>query len=318
MTQDKDVFHAGETAIQNRAEVPSSHIEKVSVFVRPEMPMQHREFFESLPILHMGFLDDMGRVWASPVFGQSGFMTSPDPRILNVAAVPVLAQELGLDIAVGAKVGAVGLELHSRRRNRMNGTLVHGKAGEMSIAVDQSFGNCPKYIQARTLDWSQSQDLRPQPRKLATFDQDAKTLIENADTLLIASRVKTPSDAPDQGVDASHRGGKPGFIRLNADGSLSFPDFFGNRFFNTLGNIEVDGRVGVFIPDFETGSALFITGRASIDWDSPRVAAFERADRIVDVVPEEIWFSTQALPEQAAYHESSPFLRGTGSWADVD
>ncbi|MEP3847798.1 MAG: pyridoxamine 5'-phosphate oxidase family protein [Paracoccaceae bacterium] len=318
MTQDKDVFHAGETAIQNRAEVPSSHIEKVSVFVRPEMPMQHREFFESLPILHMGFLDDTGRVWASPVFGQSGFMTSPDPRSLNVAAVPVLAQELGLDITVGAKVGAVGLELHSRRRNRMNGTLVHGKAGEMSIAVDQSFGNCPKYIQARTLDWSQSQDLRPQPRKLATFDQDAKTLIENADTLLIASRVKTPSDAPDQGVDASHRGGKPGFIRLNADGSLSFPDFFGNRFFNTLGNIEVDGRVGVFIPDFETGSALFITGRASIDWDSPRVAAFERADRIVDVVPEEIWFSTQALPKQAAYHESSPFLRGTGSWADVD
>ncbi|MEP6018303.1 MAG: pyridoxamine 5'-phosphate oxidase family protein [Paracoccaceae bacterium] len=318
MTQDKDVFHAGETAIQNRAEVPSSHIEKVSVFVRPEMPMQHREFFESLPILHMGFLDDTGRVWASPIFGQSGFMTSPDPRSLNVAAVPVLAQELGLDITVGAKVGAVGLELHSRRRNRMNGTLVHGKAGEMSIAVDQSFGNCPKYIQARTLDWSLSQDLRPQPRNLATFDQDAKTVIENADTLLIASRVKTPSDAPDQGVDASHRGGKPGFIRLNADGSLSFPDFFGNRFFNTLGNIEVDGRVGVFIPDFETGSALFITGRASIDWDSPRVAAFERADRIVDVVPEEIWFSTQALPKQAAYHESSPFLRGTGSWADVD
>ncbi|MEP1535742.1 MAG: pyridoxamine 5'-phosphate oxidase family protein [Paracoccaceae bacterium] len=317
MAQDDDVFHAGETAIQNRAEVPSSHIAKVSEFVRPEMPEQHRAFFESLPILHMGFLDRKGRVWASPVIGQPGFMTAPNPRSLTVAALPVLEKELDLDLATGAKVGAVGLELHTRRRNRMNGTLAQGKPGQMSINVDQSFGNCPKYIQARTLDWAQSQDLRPKPRKLATFDQEAKTLIENADTLVIASRVKTPSDAPDQGVDASHRGGKPGFIHLNADGSLSFPDFSGNRFFNTLGNIEVDGRVGLFIPDFESGTALFITGRASIDWDSPRVAAFERADRIVDVVPEEIWVSPQALPKQAALPESSPFLRGTGSWRDA-
>ena len=87
--------------------------------------------------------------------------------------------------------------------------------------------------------------------------------------------------------------------------------------FNTLGNIKVDGRVGVFIPDFETGSALSNKGRASIDWDSPRVKAFERADRIVDVVPEEIWFSTQTLPKQATFHERSPFLCRTGSWIDA-
>ena len=146
MAQDTKVFHVGESTIQDRAAVPSTHIEMVSKFVRPEMPAQHREFFESLPVLYMGFLDTQGRVWASPVFGETGFMTSPDARRLNVAATPVLAKELDLNIGVGAKIGAVGLELHTRRRNRMNGTLAQGQSGQLSIAVDQSFGNCPKYL----------------------------------------------------------------------------------------------------------------------------------------------------------------------------
>jgi hypothetical protein len=48
---------------------------------------------------------------------------------------------------------------------------------------------------------------------------------------------------------------------------LAFPDYSGNRMFQTLGNLAVNPRAGLLFVDWETGSTLQLTGRAQIIWD---------------------------------------------------
>jgi hypothetical protein len=52
---------------------------------------------------------------------------------------------------------------------------------------------------------------------------------------------------------------------------LTIPDFRGNRFFNTLGNLVSDPRAALLFVDFETGDLLHLQGRVEIDW-SPTAA----------------------------------------------
>ena len=54
-----------------------------------------------------------------------------------------------VNLAVGQPVGGVGLMMHNRRRNRVNSTVVRREGSRVTLHVDQSFGNCPKYIQVR-------------------------------------------------------------------------------------------------------------------------------------------------------------------------
>src|SRR5690554_5746197 len=308
------VFHIGERAVQARAEVPDEWLAQSESFVRTEMPEQHRDFFENLPMLFLALLDRTGRPWCVPAFGAPGFVVSPAPDRLELRSTPVLADELELDRSTGASVGIVGIDLSNRRRNRMNGRVQQIVGGAMTIQVDQSFGNCPQYIQMRALSAVRSEPKPASRRRANLRDPEVRRIIEASDTFFIASRAAGSLDGGSAGIDASHRGGRPGFLGINEDGTLSFPDFSGNRFFNTLGNIESDGRVSLFIPDFETGCAVLVTGRGTIDWDSERVSSFEGAERIVDVVPEEIWYATAAVPVNASAPEPWPGLDNTGTW----
>ncbi|HDR2753234.1 TPA: pyridoxamine 5'-phosphate oxidase family protein [Enterobacter asburiae] len=296
MQQRRSTFHDGERAVQARAGVSGEWLNRSESFVRSEMPQQHRSFFENLQMLILGLLDSDGRPWCVPALGPRGFLVSPTPDTLEIHRDPVLLSELGLVRSVGASVGILGIDLTSRRRNRLNGRIQHASPGEMTIVVDQSYGNCPQYIQTRHLPSGQDKPAVVARRRGSITDPEVRRIIEAADTFFIASRAAGSLDGGSAGVDASHRGGNPGFLGINGNGMLSFPDFSGNRFFNTLGNIESDGRVGLFVPDFETGEAIVLTGRGSIDWDPERIKTFEGAERVVDVVPEEIWHADAVLP----------------------
>ncbi|UAY97859.1 pyridoxamine 5'-phosphate oxidase family protein [Dickeya dadantii] len=317
MQQTRSVFHDGERAVQARAEISGEWLKQSEGFVRSEMPQQHRDFFENLQMLFLGLLDSVGRPWCVPALGPRGFLVSPTPDTLEIHRDPVLSCELGLDRSPGASVGVLGIDLASRRRNRLNGRIQHASAGKMTILVDQSFGNCPQYIQTRHLPPGQDEPLAVSRRRGSITDPEVRRIIEAADTFFIASRAAGPLDGGSAGVDASHRGGHPGFLGINGDGTLSFPDFSGNRFFNTLGNIESDGRVGLFVPDFETGEAIVLTGRGSIDWNPKRIKSFEGAERIVDVMPEEIWHASAALPVIGTISEQWPGLGATGTWNEA-
>jgi hypothetical protein len=314
--RDPYTFHAGETAVQDRASVPARTREMASRVIRDAMSRQHQEFFESLPFMFLALLDHRGRPWAVPVSGAPGFVRAPSPQRLCLSGVPVLAQEFDLDTTPGTRIGLIGIDLTTRRRNRVNGRIASRGEG-LAIAVEQSFGNCPNYIHARAFG-PLPVDPPPPVRQPMQLDSDvARRIIAGADTFFIASRGAHPADNPNEGLDVSHRGGQPGVLGVDDDGTLSFPDFSGNRYFNTLGNIEADGRVGLFVPDFARGDAILLTGHASVEWTPDRVAAFAGAERIVDMVPDEIWHVEHAFPAAAHLIKVWPGLNQTGGWQDA-
>ncbi len=316
-------WHAGERALQERVGVAAQMDQAGRRVIRPFMPDQHREFFAQLPFLLVGSVDAQGWPWASILSGSPGFAVSPDPQRLDIAAWPVAGDPLRNAIHPGASLGVLGIELPTRRRNRMNGHVLAMTDGGFSLAVDQSFGNCAKYIQARDYisagaDWS------PHTVTAAPFtslDARARQLIATADTFFVASSASIIDQETGQGrqqaVDVSHRGGRSGFLKIDAEGRVVVPDYAGNRFFNTLGNLLVNSRAGLVFIDFDRGDLLQVVGTTEIDFDSPEVAAMPGVERLWRFRPSHGQWLQGALPQRFAFREISPASLTAGIWSDA-
>jgi len=276
-------FHRGEQQIQSRVGVR----EKVEAIgqriVRDFMPEQHREFFAQLPFLVVGMVDAAGAPWASMLTGGPGFISSPDPRSLRIDARFRPGDPLYEALRVGADVGLLGIEFHTRRRNRVNGPIVASDARGFLVQVAQSFGNCPKYINERrhlVIPPEGPRSLLPS-RVLDRLDTSAGGLIEAADTLFIATHHAEAKQSRSTGADVSHRGGPRGFVRIDGPRTLTWPDYVGNYLFNTLGNLAVNPRAGLLFPGFERHDRLHLTGRVEIIWDGDEVDAVAGAQRLL-------------------------------------
>lgn len=320
-------FHAGERALQvqtgwrDRMEAMGPRV------IRDYMPDQHREFFAQLPFLVVGSLDADLQPWASVLAAPAGFAHSPDATHLRVDALPAGGDPLAGQLAQGATLGLLGIEPHTRRRNRMNGTVESLDAGGFMVAVQQSFGNCPRYIQAREPELVAARDGSAPAQRLDTLDLDAQRLIGSADTLFIATAypgdaaagdaadAADAADARSHGVDVSHRGGRPGFVRVDAGGVLTVPDFNGNRFFNTLGNLVAHPRAGLLFIDYDNGDLLHVAATAELVLDGPEIAEFEGAERLLRLHVEHALRRPAALPLRWGDAALSPHLEGTGRWA---
>ena len=310
-------FHEGELAAQERVGVRDKIEPFARRFVRDHMPDQHREFYAQLPFVLLGTVDDKGRPWASLVAGRPGFMTSPDERSLHIGALPIAGDPLNDTLKEGAPIGLLGIEPMTRRRNRMTGKIAAVKKGGFDIAVTQSFGNCPQYIQSRAITLLPEIDSPPQDRPVHRgnrFDKATRDLIERSDTLFIATAYAADPDAPSQGADVSHRGGKPGFVRVDDDQTFVVPDFSGNFHFNTIGNIVQNPRAGFLFVDFETRDIVAMTGMAEIIWDGDEVNAFAGAERLIRFRLDEMIRVEASLPLAFDFDTYSPVLDHTGSW----
>ena len=139
-------------------------------------------------------------------------------------------------------------------------------------------------------------------------------MIAGADTFFVASYVDDA--ARGRMVDVSHRGGRPGFVRIGADGVLTIPDFSGNRFFNTLGNLIANPKAGLLFVDFETGDLLQLTGDAEVILDLPEIAAVQGAERLWRFTPRRILYRPDALPLRWRFQQDgwSPQSLRTGTW----
>jgi predicted pyridoxine 5'-phosphate oxidase superfamily flavin-nucleotide-binding protein len=308
-------FHEGEVALQERAGSRAKLAEIGPRVIRDYMPDQHREFFAQLPFILAGTVDAQGQPWASVLAGAPGFMTSPDPRRLVVQARPLAHDPLAGNLAEGAAIGLLGIEPHTRRRNRMNGWVAGCREGGFEVQVGQSFGNCPKYIQARRPQFTG--DLRePRPAEvLIELDAAAHQLVARADTFYIATAHPQAGsgDAPALGVDVSHRGGKPGFVRVEGN-VLTVPDFVGTAFFNTLGNLMVNPPCGLLFVDFDTGDLLQVAARGEVIPDGPEVEAFQGAQRLMRLHVMSALRLPAALALRWSEAELSPVLEATGAW----
>lgn len=296
-------FHADELAAQALAGQGARRAP-----IRPFMPEQHREFFPLLPYLFAATLDAGGWPMASVLTGPAGFVTSPSPTTLRIDAMPRDDDPAAEGFIAGAEIGLIGIDFTTRRRNRVNGRIAVRDDG-LSVQVGQSFGNCAQYIQTRT----------PEPRAAMTsavealtgLDDDARATIAAADTFFVASRSRTELGA-EGGLDMSHRGGRPGFVGVHGN-VLAIPDFRGNRFFNTLGNLLGDPRAGLLFVDFESGDLLQLQGTAEIEWD-PRDAGPAGAERLWRVRVERGWRRRGAFPFRWIFNDYAPTTLATGTW----
>ena len=294
------VFHEGERAVQARAGVEAES-RGLGRGITRSIPPGAEPFLEAQRIAILAGVDDAGKVWASLVTGNPGFITAPDPDTLRLAAGLPGADPLGAGLARDRALGVLVLDLERRRRLRVNGHVIDAREDTIEIRTREVFGNCPKYIQARVPE-------RDTPRRHAgvaargpALTMRQRLAIERADTLFIAS-VHAGS-----GADASHRGGRPGFVRVVDERRLRIPDYAGNNMFQTLGNITADPRIGLLFVDFETGTTLQLTGRARILWDREEYAELAGADRAIEVEIDDVVEIAGSGPLGWRFVEYSPF-----------
>jgi predicted pyridoxine 5'-phosphate oxidase superfamily flavin-nucleotide-binding protein len=310
-------WHAGEIAMQRSVGAAEKMATRGHV-LRDHLIDQHRAFYPQLPFIVAGAVDRAGDAWATIISGRPSFLQAPDPYRLSVTAERDVSDPADEGMENGDAIGLLGIELHTRRRNRLNGSVRRSGPGSFEVAVQQSFGNCPQYIQLRDFEFTRD-PAAPAPvpsRALDRLDARARAMIVEADTFFVASYV----DRADGGreVDVSHRGAKPGFVRLDGDDGLTIPDFSGNRFFNTLGNIMANPKAGLLFVDFETGDLLQLTGDAEVILDSPEVARFQGAERLWRFMPRHILYRPDALPLRWTFQPDgwSPQSLGTGIWRE--
>ena len=210
----------------------------------------------------------------------------------------------------------VGVDFANRRRNKIAGNIVQADtdtSGKLHLRLksNQHLGNCPKYITVRTLV--------PHTRKpQMVFDhfdyldkplsQECKDVINQASTLFLATKHQPEENAAidDADMGFNHRGGAPGFVRVyeepqnpgdkpphsNSEANsadtpittyLVLPDYSGNRFYQSLGNIQSDEQVGLAFPDFATGNMLHITGKAENLFDEEAEAIMPRMSLVTRI-----------------------------------
>ena len=266
MRPESSPFHEGECVMQAQSGVRDQAESAGRRMIRDHMPDQHRHLFAELPTLMLGTLDAQGRPWASLLVGEPGFVSSPDATTLAIATLPAPADPARAHLRVGAPIAVLGLQHHTRRRNRANGEVAAMDEHGLVVRVRQSFGNCPQYIEPRRVEPKRSG--KPTSRIEESGGRLSARAVERvraSDTFFIASAGRGGS--MQEGVDVSHRGGPPGFVTVTEHQGrtvLEWPDYRGNYMFNTLGNLLVNPRAGLLFVDYLGDAWLSLTGRTEI------------------------------------------------------
>jgi uncharacterized protein len=257
-------FHVGELAVQQRAGTRAEAARLSPMLDPAELRGGIVAFLADRTFAVITARDADGRLWTSPLSGPAGFLEAVDPGTLAIhARLPEGDPLQGLP--AGQQAGLVVVEFATRRRVRVNGTLTRVDRGTLAIEVEQAYGNCPQYIHQRVL--APVGPSRPDQREAGDVRRDAAwrpaeaELIRGADTFFLGTTN------PERGSDSSHRGGTPGFVRVDGD-RLWWPDYPGNNLFNSFGNLAVDPEASLLFLDFDAGRTLQLSGTAEVDWDA--------------------------------------------------
>jgi len=309
-TQSQSPFHKGEQYIQNKLGVRDRMERFGQQVIRDYLPQEHRDFYQQLPYVFVGHADKQGWPWASMLFNQQSLMESPHPERLIINAEPVTGDPFQGSLNDGLKVGLLGIELETRRRNRISAHIENMSETGLSLGIDQAFGNCPQYIQPRTLSWVKgAAEAQQTVEKITAFDHAALKLIGCSDTFFVASSLGRDDDEASDGADVSHRGGDPGFVRIDDMHTLTIPDYSGNLHFNTLGNFIENPKAGLLFVDFEKGHMLTLTGTVEILWEAEDIAGFVGAERLWQFKIDHGYWLKNVLPMKWDKNTDSPVIR---------
>lgn len=292
----RPAWHAGELAIHKLVRVPTRENPTTAGF-----PASYGYRVQVSPLVAFGALDDEGRPWTTVWGGEPGFARPIGHDLLMAGSLvdaehdPVVSalfdgggggetnkryQMDPADFASGGGkvVSGLSIDLDTRDRVKLGGRLVEGGVvrepgplgggedgvarAEVVVLVEEGLGNCPKYLNRR--------DIRaavPEPRLVSDalpLPAEATELLGRADLFFLSTAA-----ADGRTMDTNHRGGPPGFVRVMRNSAedgvdLVYPEYSGNRLYQSLGNMHVRPLVGVCVPDFESGDVLYLTGETQI------------------------------------------------------
>jgi uncharacterized protein len=298
--------HEGERAVQRRRHVPRGVSEALVDAVHDELPRPFFAFLGRLPFLPIGLTDAQGRPWATLLSGPAitasaggrwqvrARVNAADPfvrAVLAPASTPTPDAKL---------FAAVAIDFLHRRRVKLAGAIDSATLDDtghltLTLQTNEHMGNCPKYITVR--------ELRPMRRVAETsalgptLSPAARAVLARASTCFVATR-HLDRDPHESDAGFNHRGGPRGFVRsFEQDGRthLVLPDYSGNRFYQSLGNVESDHVMGLVIPDFESGTLLQVTGRARNLFDDEADRLMPGATLVTEIALDEAYLTTGAL-----------------------
>lgn len=209
--------------------------------------------------------------WATVLTGPAGFAEALDQTTVVLSTLPPEDDPLRAAFDEERDCGLVALDAGARRRVRVNGRM-RREGGHLVLRAQQVFRNCPKYIQRRTLlpDGPATASRVTAGTSLTTAQQ---AWITAADSFFVATRSAR------HGADVNHRGGQPGFVTVTGPRELTWPDYKGNSFYMTFGNLELDPSCGLVFLDWRSGHTLQVSGRARVDWEDCSAPGAKRAVR---------------------------------------
>ena len=210
--------------------------------------------------------------------GNPGIIQAIEADIVKINTKINEGDPLFLNILQHKEVGILVIDFASRIRIRINGKVsIVYPDGNFEIKIEQVFGNCPKYIQARRFEYKAVEEIvNKKLHPLNTLNKKQQNWISESDTFIIAS-------ASFEGkMDISHRVGcQDLFMSLMKINCIS--RLLRKYVVQYLRKYCSKSQCWVTVFDFNTGGTLQITGEASINWniDQDILSKFPGAQRLV-------------------------------------
>jgi len=279
-------------------------------------------------LLALGTLDSQDRPWTTLWGGSPGFSEPLGGGFVGTRTLvdsehdPVVQALVGdakegemLQPKDGGKMLAgLAIELMTRKRVKIGGKMVAGTVREVEVEhegatqtqsqiqlvtkIDESLGNCPKYLN--------QYELRPalvQPK----LESSGPTLSAEGNALIAKSDMFFLSTSTSSDMDVNHRGGAPGFVRIISSTQIAYPEFSGNRLYQSLGNLQLNPKIGITFPDYVTGDVLYITGMTEILVGADAAALLPSSNLAVKIDIVEARFVRRGLPFRGVKKSPSPY-----------
>lgn len=241
-------YHSGQIEVQTEANTRRV-ADMLAAWVGPV-----GEFCRTADMIVLATADDAQRLAFFALSGEAPIVdvTGPASVLLRLDA----GQGPSPDGAIACGGLAIGLAV--ARRARLNGTLTRTDDG-LLLQASEAFTNCRKYV-APSTPLEKARHTGPDSRTgLAVTDSRIAAILAAAETAFLASV------SPEGGIDVSHRGGPPGFLRWDGSSALDWDEYVGDGMLKSAGNIRSNGRFSLLVPDMATGDAVELSGVARVE-----------------------------------------------------
>ncbi|RAK97756.1 putative oxidoreductase, FAD-binding [Aspergillus ibericus CBS 121593] len=320
-------FHHGEKKMHNLLRVPSQDNPTV-----PSLGFGAAYLLRTAPLLAIGSLDQEGRPWSTVWGGEAGFANPITQSTIEVntpvdtsydPVVRILLHDFANDPTATSgnqKIwSGLIVDLETRRRAKLHGKgisgsldpadqeeipgLGHTGTAHLTVHIDASLGNCPKYLNKKRII-----PTLPAPKLISNSPQlssEGVSLLDRADCLFVSSSHGSID------MDTNIRGGPPGFVRLVSNepsgAVFAYPEYSGNRLYQTLGNLQANPLAGYVFPDFDNGAALYITGQTQILIGKDAARVLPRSNLAVLVTITAARYVEKSLSFRGIAGEPSPY-----------